>query len=160
MKQILANSLRAARALLSSKLAGAGLRRLALLTVVAVGVSACVSPGPVREAMVCGQQVKFHPDDLKPCNGGASACALRAGDGYYHIHYSTMDESVLGHEQEHVCGMRHREPWVSVAGKICTVVTEGGTTMWKKGDVMCRVDAGPPVKITDQRIQSFTLNSR
>jgi hypothetical protein len=147
-------------ALLTRPVSLAPLRRAALLTLVAATAAACVSPGPTREAMVCGQKVTFHPDDLKPCNGGASACAIKTGETSYHIHYSTMDESVLGHEQEHVCGMRHREPWVFVAGKICTVVTEGGSTSWKKGDVMCRVDAGPPIKITDTRIQAFTMNAR
>jgi len=144
---------------LGRALAGRG-ARCAAIAVLALGVSACMSPGPVREAMVCGQKVTFHPNDLKPCNGGASACAVKVSGSDYHIHYSTLDEGVLEHEQEHVCGMRHREPWVYVAGKACTVVTEGGTTGWKKGDVMCRVDAGPPVKITDSRIQGYTLNGR
>ena len=134
--------------------------KLLIVTLLAAGVSACVSPGPVREAMVCGEKVTFHPDDLKPCNGGASACTLKsASASSYHVYYSTIDEAVLGHEEEHVCGMRHREPWVTVAGKICTVVTEGGHTAWKKGDVMCRIDTGPPVKITDDRVRSYTLNT-
>jgi hypothetical protein len=135
--------------------------RLALVAMLAISVSACVGPGPIREEMVCGQKATFHPDDLKPCNGGASACTLKpATEASYHVYYSTLDESVLGHEEEHVCGMRHREPWVTVAGKICTVVTEGGNTSWRKGDVMCRINAGPPVKINDDRIRSYTLNMR
>jgi hypothetical protein len=135
--------------------------KLAVVAMLAASVSACVGPGPIREEMVCGQKVIFHPDDLKPCNGGASACTVKpAIEASYHVYYSTLDESVLGHEEEHVCGMRHREPWVTVAGKICTVVTEGGTTSWRKGDVMCRINAGPPVKINDDRIRSYTLNMR
>jgi len=138
----------------------AKLFRVVALLLLAMNLSACMAPGPVREAMVCGKKVTFHPNDLKPCNGGASACAIRASESSYHIHYTTMDEAVLEHEQEHVCGMRHREPWVPVAGRICTVVTEGGSTQWQKGDVMCRVDAGPPIKITDQRIQTLILGRR
>ena len=152
MKHIFAISLR--------KLGGGALLRLAFLATLVLTVSACVSPGPVREAMVCGKKVTFHPDDLKPCNRGASACAIQT-QATYNIHYSTLDESVLGHEEEHVCGMRHREPWVPVGGKVCTVVTDGGTTGWKRGDIMCRVDAGPPIKMTDVRLQEFfSLNSR
>jgi len=137
-----------------------GSARLAAVAVLALGVSACVSPGPVHVAMVCGQKVTFHPDDLKPCNGGASACSVLTSGQGYNVYYSTMDQSVLGHEEEHVCGMRHKEPWVSVGGKACTVVTEPGNTAWKKGDVMCRVDSGPPVKITDTRVQAFLVGSR
>lgn len=136
------------------------LRRLSILGVVALSAAACVSPGPTRTASLCGQEVTFHPDNVKPCNGGASACTVRtAGQSGYHVYYSTFDEAVLGHEEEHVCGMRHREPWVSVGGKSCTVVTEGGNTQWKKGDVMCRVDSGPIVKMNDPRVRSFTMNA-
>jgi len=137
-----------------------GSARLAAIAVLALGVSACVAPGPVHEAMVCGQKVTFHPDDLKPCNSGASACSVLTSGQGYNVYYSTMDQSVLGHEEEHVCGMRHKEPWVSVGGKACTVVTEAGNTAWKKGDVMCRVDSGPPVKITDTRVQALLVGSR
>jgi hypothetical protein len=135
--------------------------RLAILAMLAGSVSACVSPGPVHEETVCGQKVMFHPDDLKPCNGGASACTVRTGtNASYQIYYSTLDDGVLGHEEEHVCGMRHREPWVAVAGAVCTVVTEGGNTAWKKGDVMCRMNSGPPVKVTDERLRYYTLTAR
>lgn len=134
--------------------------KFAVIALLAASVSACVGPGPVREASVCNQKVVYHPDDLKPCARGAAACTVRANAAEaYQVYYSTLDESVLGHEEEHVCGMRHREPWVSVGNRICTVVTEGGSTSWKKGDVMCRVDAGPPIKITDTRIRAFTLNN-
>ncbi|HEY4372159.1 MAG TPA: hypothetical protein VGN52_09560 [Burkholderiales bacterium] len=140
--------------------AGAIAGKFAVIAMLAASVSACVSPGPIRVSTVCGQKVVYHPDDLKPCHGGASACTVRDGvETQYQIYYSTLDESVLGHEEEHVCGMRHREPWVTVAGKICTVVTEGGNTPWKKGDVMCRVDAGPPIRITDARIRAYTMNN-
>jgi hypothetical protein len=135
--------------------------RLAALIALALGVAACVGPGPVYQGAVCGMQVTFHPDDLKPCARGATACTLQQGASAYQVYYSTLDEGVMDHEKEHVCGMRHREPWVYVAGKTCTVVTEGGNTHWKKGDVMCRVDAGPPVKITDARVLSnITLSAR
>jgi hypothetical protein len=136
------------------------LTRIGAIVALTLSLVACMSPGPTRESMVCGQRVTYHPNDLTPCNGGASACALKTSEASYHIYYTTMDESVLGHEQEHVCGMRHREPWVPVAGKICTVVTEGGTTIWKKGDVMCRVDAGPPIKVTDTRLHDLILSRR
>jgi hypothetical protein len=125
----------------------------------ALGTTACVSPGPIYQASVCGQQVTYHPDDLAPCAHGASACTMQSGAGHYDVHYSTLDPGVMDHEREHVCGMRHREPWVYVAGKSCTVVTEGGNTGWKKGDVMCRVDAGPPVRITDARVLSTIITS-
>lgn len=134
--------------------------RLAVITLLALGVTACVSAGPVREAMLCGQKVTFHPDDLKPCSRGSTACTVKTSGASYSVHYSTMDEAVLAHEEEHVCGMRHKEPWVTVAGKACTVVTDPGNTAWKKGDVMCRVDAGPPVKITDARVLNFVLSAR
>ena len=136
------------------------LQKIAAFLALAISLAGCVSPGPVHTGSVCGQTVTFHPDNLKPCNAGASACAVKTSASTYDIYYSTMDETVLGHEQEHVCGMRHREPWVMVSGKVCTVVTEGGNTQWQKGDVMCRVDAGPPIKITDTRIRSFTMNAR
>jgi hypothetical protein len=135
------------------------LRTLTVLSL-ALAATACVSPGPVYQASVCGQQVTYHPDDLKPCRNGASACTVQQGGSSYHVHYSTLDGGVMEHEKEHVCGMRHQEPWVYVAGKSCTVVTEGGNTAWKKGDVMCRVDAGPPVRITDTRILSHIVSSR
>jgi len=135
--------------------------RLSAITCIALGLTACATaPGPVREAMVCGQTVRFHPDNLAPCARGSTACAVKTSSSTYSIYYSTMDEAVLGHEQEHACGMRHKEPWVTVAGKACTVVTEPGSTAWKKGDVMCRVDAGPPVKITDTRVVDWVLTAR
>jgi hypothetical protein len=134
--------------------------RLAVITFLALGVTACVSPGPVREAQLCGQKVSFHPDNLTPCTRGTTACTVQTSTSSYAVHYSTMDEAVLAHEEEHVCGMRHKEPWVPVAGKACTVVTDPGKTAWKKGDVMCRVDAGPPIKITDARVLNFVLSAR
>ena len=127
----------------------------------ALALVGCAQAGPTREEMVCGQKVVFHPDDLKPCNGGASACTVKpAAESTYNIYYSTLDESVLSHEEEHVCGMRHREPWVMVAGKVCTMVTDGGSTPWAKGDVMCRINAGPPVKITDARVRQYVLEAQ
>ena len=118
----------------------------------------CAGPGPTRTAMICGQAVTFHPDDLSACNGGASACTVKpVTSAAFHVYYSTLDESVLSHEEEHVCGMRHREPWVMVAGKVCTVVTDGGNTAWRRGDVMCRINAGPPVKLSDDRVRKFLL---
>lgn len=141
------------------RIAGAGVR-LAAITALALGLAACVGPGPVYQGTVCGQQVTFHPDDLKPCANGATACTTQRGDKSYAVYYSTLDTGVMDHEKEHVCGMRHKEPWVYVFGKSCTVVTEGGSTGWKKGDVMCRVDAGPPIKITDMRILATITSSR
>jgi hypothetical protein len=153
MKQFLAITLRP----VVSRL----LPRLTVLAVAAFALSACMSPGPVREAMLCGQKVTYHPDDTARCAGNASACTVGGGANGYNVYYSTADEAVLGHEEEHVCGMRHREPWVAVGGKFCTVVTAGGNTQWKKGDVMCRVDAGPPIKMTDASLQRFlSFNSR
>jgi len=117
----------------------------------ALGLTGCVAPGPVSQAMVCGHPVTYHPDDLKPCAQGASACSLRQGESAYHVHYSTVDTGVVSHEIEHVCGMQHREPWVNVSGTACTEVTDGGATGWKTGDVMCRFNAGPPLRIVDAR---------
>ena len=125
----------------------------------ALGLTGCVAPGPVYDAMVCGHQVTYHPDDLQPCARGAAACTLRQGASAYDVHYSTLDTGVIDHENEHVCGMHHREPWVSVAGVSCTEVTEAGASEWKIGDVMCRVDSGPPVRITDARMLSNIASS-
>ena len=124
-----------------------------------LGLTACGAPGPLSHAMVCGQQVTYHPDDLTPCAHGAAACTQRQGESSYDVHYSTVDTEVIGHENEHVCGMQHREPWVSVAGAACTEVTEGGATGWKSGDVMCRVNAGPPLRIVDTRQLATILAS-
>lgn len=139
----------------------------AFLIVVTVILTGCVSPGPTREAMVCGQHVTYHPDDLKPCDGGSSACTIkRATSSAFNVYYSTADEAAVGHEEEHVCGMRHRQKWVDVRwltpqGKwiwiTCTVVTEGGRTAWKADDVMCRIDAGTPVKFSDARVRAYVL---
>ncbi len=124
-------------------------------------LAGCVAPGQAYESALCGRQVTYHPDDLKPCARGATGCTLQSGQEAYHVYYSSLDSGVMEHEKEHVCGMRHREPWVPVGGKVCTVVTDGGTTGWKRGDIMCRVDAGPPIKMTDVRLQEFfSLNSR
>jgi len=125
----------------------------------ALGLSGCVAPGPVTQAMVCGHPVTYHPDDLKPCAQGSSACTLRQGESAYHVHYSTVDSGVVSHEIEHVCGMQHREPWVNVSGTACTEVTDGGTTGWKKGDVMCRFNAGPPLRIVDIRQRANIVSS-
>ena len=124
-----------------------------------LGLTACGAPGPLSHAMVCGQQVTYHPDDLTPCAHGAAACTQRQGESSYDVHYSTVDTEVIGHENEHVCGMQHREPWVSVSGAACTEVTDGGTTGWKRGDVMCRVNAGPPLRIVDTRQLATILAS-
>lgn len=122
----------------------------ALLPIVALVAACAAAPGPVREAMVCSKTVRFHPDNLTPCAPGATACALRTSSTSYSIYYASFDEAALEHEQEHACGMRHKEPWVFVGGKSCTVVTDPGSTAWKAGDVMCRGDAGPPVKVEGQ----------
>lgn len=116
-----------------------------------LSLSACVSPGAIYQSTVCGHQVTYYPDDLKPCARGSSACTLQLGPNSYDVHYSTLDTSLLDHEREHICGMRHREPWINIAGHSCTEVTAGGVTGWNKGDVMCRVDSGPPVRIADAR---------
>lgn len=134
---------------------------VAVLFALSMLSSGCTVPGPLRVAEVGGTLTTFHPDDLTACNGGASACTLKVqACPEYQIYYSTIDESALGHEEEHVMGMRHREPWVTVAGKVCTVVTDGGATSWHKGEVMCRIDAGPPVKITDARVRTYVLETR
>jgi len=132
---------------------------VAAASFLALGLTACGAPGPLSHALVCGQQVTYHPDDLTPCAHGAAACTQRQGESSYDVHYSTVDTEVVSHENEHVCGMRHREPWVTVSGTACTEVTEGGATGWKSGDVMCRVNAGPPLRIVDTRQLATILAS-
>lgn len=122
-------------------------------------VGGCVAPGPVRVETIAGHEVRFHPDDLAPCERGASACATFTSTAGWHIYYSSLDPAVLPHEIDHVRGLRHRE-WVVVAGKVCAVVTEGGETGYKKGDVLCRVDAGPPVVTTNSRIQEYVRTTQ
>lgn len=116
----------------------------------------CVAPGPITDRMICGEHVYYHPDDLRPCNGGTEGCTRRApGELSFHIYFLSSESALLGHEEQHICGMRHTEPWVTVAGKVCAVVTEGGDTPWRRGDTMCRVDAGPPIKILDPRVAAI-----
>ena len=113
---------------------------VALLTTL---LTACAAPPAPYAGQVCGRAVVYHPDDLSRCIGDASACTEGARD----IYYSTRETAVLAHEEEHICGMVHREPWVALPGKNCTTVTDGGSTSWRAGDVMCRLDAGAPVKV-------------
>jgi hypothetical protein len=120
-----------------------------------VALCGCVStPGPITSGTVCGKPVTYHEDDLKPCPAGASACARRVGDRYQ-VHLSSLDPLMRPHEEEHVCGMRHREPWVPAFGQVCTQVTEGGSTDWREGDVMCRSADGQIRRNTDPRIKAY-----
>ena len=122
-------------------------------------LAGCVAPGQAYESALCGRQVTYHPDDLKPCARGATGCTLQSGQEAYHVYYSSLDSGVMEHEKEHVCGMRHREPWVNVSGNACTEVLEGGGTAWKKGDIMCRLNAGSPVRITDPNLLATIASS-
>lgn len=131
------------------------LTKAVLFALAMLGGTACAAAPATYAGTVCGFDVVYHPDDIATCDAGAAACTQGSPGSGFNIYYSTRDMTVLGHEREHVCGMRHRKEWVSVGGKNCTVVTEGGKTEWKRGDIMCRVDEGAPIKMNDPALVSF-----
>jgi hypothetical protein len=138
-----------------------------LSCIVLASLAACAGPGVPYERTVCGKQVVYHPDNLTPCAHGASACTVQAGPAY-DVYYSSIDPGIVDHENEHVCGMKHKEPWVpggtitcishgEVATCIqsCTIVTEAGNTGWKVGDIMCRIGTGAPVKVNNNHLREL-----
>lgn len=118
--------------------------------------AACVAPGPTYTEFICGHDVAMHPDDLKPCAREARGCTTPDG---LHIYYSTLDPGVLPDERLHACAMRHSATWVAVGQRTCAVIEQGGCTMLRKGDAYCRVDAGTPIKIADERIAAIVRGS-
>ena len=79
---------------------------------------------------------RFHPDDITPCERGATGCTV-AGE----VYYSTFDPRVKAHEIEHVRGMRHGA-WKVSGAYVCAVVTNSGKTGWQSGQQICRDSSG------------------
>lgn len=101
----------------------------------------CTSLAPIPEFTEthCGKLVLMLPDRIDACPLGTGGCAWEAGVNAWAITYPSNSASVKEHEIEHVCGMIHRQPWVSPGlFKTCAEVTEGGSTPWLPGQIMCR----------------------
>lgn len=117
---------------------------LALLILLCTGC-ASVDPIPPPGFMQthCSKTVLMLPNRLESCPAGTGGCAWEVEPHAWAIIYPSNSDSVREHEIEHVCGMNHREPWVAGGFlKTCAEVTEGGSTAWLPGQVMCRFAGG------------------
>jgi uncharacterized protein YodC (DUF2158 family) len=99
---------------------------------------------------VCGKPVMMIADNFAGCSEGSRACAWF--DGWrWTIRYPSGDTEAIAHEKEHVCGMRHKEPWTKVESATwCTEVTESGDTSWRPGEIICRAPTGEIRKLTQE----------
>ena len=68
-------------------------------------------PKPFIET-VCGKPVMI-AENFAGCSEGSRACAWFDGWRWV-IRYPSGDTEAIAHENEHVCGMRHKEPWTKI----------------------------------------------
>lgn len=115
----------------------------ALALVLSLAGCASLNPPPEFTETHCGKTVLMLPDRIEACPAGSSGCAWEVGVDAWAITYPPNSASVKEHEIEHVCGMSHRQPWVPVGLlRVCTEVTQAGSTAWIPGQVMCRFAGG------------------
>jgi hypothetical protein len=130
----------------------------------ACALGACVATVPYQR-QICGQSAWMLPDSLRGCPSGALGCARFDGAEWL-VAFPSRNQSVMAHELEHVCGMMHKQPWVTVdAFNSCTEVTHSGQSHWQPGQIMCVGLAGKielqtdPVVATETRRRQLQGNS-